>query len=254
MSVRDNDVYVGEKRGGSSHSWPVATLEGSFSRSFVSRFLGCVSFVRFRTNGPGLPPLYDPVLMAEMLRDDLAAARKAWLDEARRDSEEFVRREQSDFLAEPNHDGKVLDFHSLRHTCGAWLAMTGVHPKVVQLVMRHSSITLTMDTYGHLFPGQEAEAVGRLETFTGPRSEYLAAAGTEDAAPEARSAGRSSCDTKRYVDDTTPYDENAARATLPLAANALDLTALYDAVPSGTMLCDSFAPLAQLAEQLTLNQ
>ena len=28
--------------------------------------------------------------------------------------------------------------------------------------MRHATITLTMDTYGHLFPGQEADAVDRL--------------------------------------------------------------------------------------------
>jgi integrase len=61
-----------------------------------------------------------------------------------------------DFLSPTNHEGETLDFHCLRHTCGAWLAMTGVHPKVVQTVMRHSAITLTMDSYGHLFPGQEA--------------------------------------------------------------------------------------------------
>lgn len=36
--------------------------------------------------------------------------------------------------------------------------MTGTHPNVVQSVMRHSSITLTMDTYGHLFPDSEADA------------------------------------------------------------------------------------------------
>ena len=42
-----------------------------------------------------------------------------------------MRREQSDFLADVNHEGERLDFHSLRHTCGAWLAMTGAHPKAV---------------------------------------------------------------------------------------------------------------------------
>jgi hypothetical protein len=31
--------------------------------------------------------------------------------------------------------------------------------------MRHSSITLTMDTYGHLFPGQEADAVAKLPSM-----------------------------------------------------------------------------------------
>ena len=41
---------------------------------------------------------------------------------------------------------------ALRHTCGAWAALGGAHPKAVQTLMRHSAITLTMDTYGHLFP------------------------------------------------------------------------------------------------------
>ena len=48
----------------------------------------------------------------------------------------------------------VLVFHSLRHTCGTWLALAGEAPKTIQEVMRHKDITLTMDTYGHLFPGQ----------------------------------------------------------------------------------------------------
>lgn len=55
----------------------------------------------------------------------------------------------------------IADFHGLRHTCGAWLAQAGAHPKVVQTIMRHSSITLTMDRYGHLFPGEASEAVAR---------------------------------------------------------------------------------------------
>ena len=92
--------------------------------------------------------------LARMLRDDLAEARLQWLSDAKDDPQEYAQRQQSDFLADTNHEGEVTDFHCLRHTCGAWLAMSGVHPKVVQTVMRHQSITLTMDTYGHLFPGQ----------------------------------------------------------------------------------------------------
>jgi integrase len=103
--------------------------------------------------------------LARMLRDDLAEARKAWLKEAKDDPREYAQREESDFLADTNHQGEIVDFHSLRHSCGAWLAMTGAHPKVVQTVMRHQSITLTMDTYGHLFPGQEADAVMRLSAL-----------------------------------------------------------------------------------------
>jgi hypothetical protein len=61
------------------------------------------------------------------------------------------------------------------------LAMTGAHPNVVQQVMRHQSITLTMDTYGHLFPGQEAEAIGRMRAMLScDLSEPLKATGTDD--------------------------------------------------------------------------
>jgi len=49
--------------------------------------------------------------------------------------------------------------------------MANVRCKTVQTVMRHSTITLTMDTYGHLFPGQEAEAVGKLPEMFRRRAE-----------------------------------------------------------------------------------
>jgi integrase len=105
--------------------------------------------------------------VARMVRADLAAARDEWLKQAEKNAAEFAKRKASDFLCVQNHDGEVLDFHSLRHTCGAWLAMGGAHPKAVQAIMRHSTIVLTMDTYGHLFPGQEAETISRLPKMMG---------------------------------------------------------------------------------------
>jgi integrase len=90
--------------------------------------------------------------VAKMLREDVAAARAAWLRDAGTNVDELAHRESSDFLEAVNHEGEALDFHALRHTCGAWLALDGAHPNEVKSVMRHSSITLTMDTYGHLIP------------------------------------------------------------------------------------------------------
>ena len=152
--------------------------------------------------------------LARMLRDDLAEARKAWLKEAKGDPQENSQRLQSDFLADVNHDGEVVDFHCLRHTCGAWLAMAGVPLKVVQAVMRHQSITLTMDTYGHLFPGQEADAVEQLRAFLHSSadvlpSEDLRLTGTDDLpveAPESaqRVAQRAECEGEQ--DATSPYN------------------------------------------------
>ena len=129
-----------------------------------------------------------------MLRCDLAEARRQWLQAA---GDDRMTREQSDFLVTTNHEGEVLDFHSLRHTCGAWLAQAGIHPKTIQTVMRHSSITLTMDTYGHLFPGSESDAIERLQDVMATAPDILRATGTDDAvtialpsAPRWQRAGR----------------------------------------------------------------
>ena len=69
-------------------------------------------------------------------------------------SHEFVAAlERSDFLLPVDHEGRQFDFHALRHTCGAWLAMAGENPKTIQTIMRHSTITLTMDTLRAPVPG-----------------------------------------------------------------------------------------------------
>ena len=122
----------------------------------------------------------DEFSVADMLRGDLAAARKQWLDEVKHDPDARAKREESDFLAVTNHQGESLDFHCLRHTCGAWLALQGAHPNVIKTVMRHSTITLTMDTYGHLLPEQHADAVDELVSIMTAKTP-LAATGTADA-------------------------------------------------------------------------
>ena len=195
--------------------------------------------------------------MADMLRDDLADARRAWLDSSKHDPVERVQRQQSDFLIDVNHEGEVFDFHCLRHTCGAWLAMTGTHPKVMQQVMRHQSIGLTMDTYGHLFPGQEADAVDGLQDLLAGPSEALAATGTDDVTPEPpggaqRQAQRADRETRRTA--ATPCDEtdNPPRNTAP--PNPLQIAKIDDTLPPVASPCGATASLAQLAEQLTLNQ
>jgi integrase len=154
------------------------------ARQYIQPALAALLREHIATKAPqasvfGMPPRSD---VAGMFRADVADARLAWLKAAKQDSEEHLRRVESDFLGEKNHEGEFLDFHSLRHTCGAWLAMTGAHPKAVQSVMRHSTITLTMDTYGHLFPGQDAATVARLPNMLASEPIALRATGTDGAA------------------------------------------------------------------------
>ena len=59
-----------------------------------------------------------------------------------------------------------LRFHELRHTAAALAIANGAHPLAIRERLGHSSITVTMDTYGGLFPRlEEAIADGLDETF-----------------------------------------------------------------------------------------
>lgn len=53
--------------------------------------------------------------------------------------------------------------HDLRHTCVALLVEQGAHPKAIQAHLGHSSITVTLDRYGHLFPDNLERLADRLE-------------------------------------------------------------------------------------------
>jgi integrase len=58
-------------------------------------------------------------------------------------------------------------FHSLRHTFATALFKRGEHPKVVQSLLGHSSITQTMDTYSHVIDGMGGDAVDGLDEAFG---------------------------------------------------------------------------------------
>jgi integrase len=45
-----------------------------------------------------------------------------------------------------------IRFHDLRHTCATLLLSKGVHPKLVQELLDHPSIEITLDTYSHVLP------------------------------------------------------------------------------------------------------
>jgi integrase len=56
-----------------------------------------------------------------------------------------------------------LDLHSTRHTFASRLIAQGENLKYIQEQLGHASITITVDTYGHLIPGGNRQAVDRLD-------------------------------------------------------------------------------------------
>jgi integrase len=105
----------------------------------------------------------------KMMRRDLEAARKEWLEEAKTDAER-KKREDSDFLAYCNHAGLFADFHSCRHLFITSLERAGIRPKVAQTLARHSDIRLTLGVYTHVDRQDQAAAIAALPGPTGATS------------------------------------------------------------------------------------
>jgi integrase len=69
------------------------------------------------------------------------------------------------------HDGEdvallaPITLHECRHTFASLMIAAGVNAKALSTHVGHSTITITLDRYGHLFPGNEAEAAGLLNAY-----------------------------------------------------------------------------------------
>jgi integrase len=55
-----------------------------------------------------------------------------------------------------------IRFHDLRHSSATMLLGMGVHPKIVQEILGHSQISMTMDTYSHVLPTMQREAMSKM--------------------------------------------------------------------------------------------
>jgi len=153
-----------------------------------------------------------------MFKADLKAAKSPYVDDAKH----------------------YADFDALRHSTGSLLAASGVHPKVVQSIMRHSDINLTMSRYTHIFRGQESEAVAGLPDLSMPSQEKhkAAATGTDDRtaettqdccekltpkwAPQLTPTAFPACDPVASVDSRQGSSQEKARSPKRLDSEKLD--------------------------------
>ncbi len=67
------------------------------------------------------------------------------------------------FVTMAKRCGLNISFHALRHTHASLLIKAGVHPKVISERLGHSSISVTMDLYGHLMQGMQKEAARKID-------------------------------------------------------------------------------------------
>jgi integrase len=85
---------------------------------------------------------------------------------ARRDGEplqpQSLTHEFPRFLARLKGFPRV-SFHDLRHSHATQLLLAGVHPKIAQERLGHSTISTTLDLYSHVTPTMQEDAASRLD-------------------------------------------------------------------------------------------
>jgi integrase len=135
-----------------------------------------------------------------------------------------------------------VTLHECRHTFASLLiaAMAGrgvFNPKLLQRILGHSSIQMTYDRYGHLFPGAEAEVGVMLD-------ELLDSHGSMDV------AGSEVAEAVSRLRDA--LDQTAALAALPVVAQAIDwLVCWRDEHEDEALLASGEPPVAAMRERVT---
>jgi len=56
-----------------------------------------------------------------------------------------------------------IRLHDARHTHASLMLKHGIHPKIVQERLGHSTIAITLDTYSHVTPGLQEAAANRFD-------------------------------------------------------------------------------------------
>ena len=56
-----------------------------------------------------------------------------------------------------------MRFHDLRHSAATILLSRGTHPKVVQEILGHSQIAMTLDVYSHVLPSMQEDVTKRWD-------------------------------------------------------------------------------------------
>jgi integrase len=60
-----------------------------------------------------------------------------------------------------------IRFHDLRHTSATLLLARGTNPKIVQEMLGHARVGLTLDTYSHVTPSMQHEAARAMNELLG---------------------------------------------------------------------------------------
>jgi integrase len=58
-----------------------------------------------------------------------------------------------------------IGLHECRHSYAVYMIAAGINSRALSTYIGHSSITITLDRYGHLLPGNETQAAQLLDNW-----------------------------------------------------------------------------------------
>lgn len=100
---------------------------------------------------------------------------------------------------------KALGLHEARHTYASLMIAAGVNAKALSTFMGHANVSITMDRYGHLFPGSEEEAAGLLDTYLEQSMKRA-----EEKAREADPDSQRATDVRQWTPDSSGSERSPA--------------------------------------------
>jgi integrase len=124
-------------------------------------------------NGKGRTVALPPMLVAELRRHRLQQAEWLLRLGVRLSNDHYVCAREDGEMVWPasigrafrtflrHHHLPLVRFHDLRHSHATHLLQAGVHAKVASERLGHSSIGITLDTYSHVLPGMQEDAVAK---------------------------------------------------------------------------------------------
>ena len=101
-----------------------------------------------------------------------------WLHEIKHDGFRIIARKNGErvrLYSRPGNDlthafvkfvrrhGFQIRLHDLRHSHATHMLASGVHPKIASERLGHATVGLTLDTYSHVIPGMQEDAVARID-------------------------------------------------------------------------------------------
>ncbi len=86
----------------------------------------------------------------------------------------------------------AVPFHALRHTAATMLLLQGVSPRVVQELLGHADVRLTLGTYSHVLPTLQRQAADALDQLlgSGSKREIVGTRSVQRRAPRIRKPAR----------------------------------------------------------------